>query len=77
MTGDHQRKRGRPTRFGRFDRLLATCPKNMRRPKYHDRIGIRRGPKGDTVWVKGSRAVGLDRVVSALRSRFPQPAAVA
>ena len=32
---------------------------------------------GDTVWVKGSRAVGLDRVVSALRSRFAQPAAVA
>jgi integrase len=24
----------------------------MRRAKFHDRIGVRRGPKGDTVWIK-------------------------
>jgi integrase len=45
-------KRGRPTKFKEFDELLASCPKVMRRPQYHDRIGVRRGPKGDTVWIK-------------------------
>lgn len=32
---------------------------------------------GDTVWVKGSRAIGLDRVVDGLRARSSPNAAVA
>lgn len=45
-------RRGRPAKFKAFDDLLASCPDAMRRPIYQDRIGVRRGPKGDTVWVK-------------------------
>ena len=45
-------RRGRPTKFRAFDDLLASCPKTMRRPIYHDRIGVRRGPKGESVWIK-------------------------
>ncbi len=32
---------------------------------------------GDTIWIKGSRGVGLDRVVHELRKRFGQQVAVA
>ena len=45
-------KRGRPGKYGEFDALVAACPPEMRRPKYLERIGIRRGVTGDTVWVK-------------------------
>ena len=45
-------RRGRPNKFAHFERLAASSPKEMRRPKYLDRIGVRRGPKGDTIWVK-------------------------
>ena len=49
---DGMGRKGRPARFRQFDDLLASCPDVMRRPQYRDRIGVRRGPKGDTVWVK-------------------------
>ncbi len=45
-------RRGRPAKFKALDDLLASCPDAMRRPIYQDRIGVRRGPKGDTVWIK-------------------------
>lgn len=45
-------KRGRPTKHREFDALFESCPSEMRRPKYHQRVGVRRGDKGDTVWVK-------------------------
>ena len=45
-------RRGRPKKFSEFDDLVASCPRDMRRPRYHQRIGIRRGPKGDTLWIK-------------------------
>ncbi len=45
-------KRGRPSKHRAFDELYASCPTVMKRPKYHQRIGVRRGAKGDTVWIK-------------------------
>ena len=45
-------KRGRPAKFKVYDDLLTSCPGAMRRPVYHERVGVRRGPKGDTVWIK-------------------------
>ncbi len=45
-------KRGRPSTHRAFDDLFASCPAVMKRPKYHQRIGVRRGAKGDTVWIK-------------------------
>ena len=45
-------KRGRPSKHRAFDDLFTSCPAVMKRPKYHQRIGVRRGGKGDTVWIK-------------------------
>ena len=46
------RPRGRPRRFAEYDELIAACPKNMRRPRYINGVGVRRGPNGDAVWIK-------------------------
>lgn len=46
------RPRGRPKRFAEYDELAASCPKNMRRPRYLNNVGVRRGPQGDVLWVK-------------------------
>lgn len=44
--------RGRPSKHRAFDDLLRSCSDEMRRPKYRDRIGVRKGAKGTTIWVK-------------------------
>jgi integrase len=44
--------RRRSSELRKYEKLAAACPVVMRRPKYLNRVGIRRGPKGDTIWVK-------------------------
>lgn len=44
---------GRPRRYARFEEFEADLPKNMgKRPAYCDGIGIYRGSRDATVWVK-------------------------
>ena len=45
-------KRGRPRKFRKFDELYKSCSADMKRPKYLEGIGVRRGNRGDTVWAK-------------------------
>ncbi|MBT4703050.1 MAG: site-specific integrase, partial [Rhodospirillaceae bacterium] len=52
MYTEEKGRQGRPRKFREFERLLKSLSKNMRRPKYHQRIGVRRGDHGDTVWIK-------------------------
>lgn len=48
-----QRPRGRPRRYAKYEELEASLPKAMaKRPIYCDRIGLFRGQKAFTVWVK-------------------------
>lgn len=48
-----QRARGRPNRYAKYAELEASLPKVMdKRPVYCDRIGLFRGQKAFTVWVK-------------------------
>jgi integrase len=49
---DAIRKRGRPRKHGKFEDLYQGCPTDMRRPRYLEGIGVRRGKRGDTIWVK-------------------------
>ena len=45
--------RGRPRRYAAYDKLYASLPKVMtKRPRYLDGVGIFRGQRGDTAWVK-------------------------
>jgi integrase len=45
--------RGRPRRHSEFDTFYASLPRGMsKRPKYLKGIGIFRGQRGDTAWVK-------------------------
>ncbi len=45
--------RGRPRRYAAYDKLYADLPKVMtKRPKYIDGVGVFRGQRGDTAWVK-------------------------
>lgn len=44
--------KGRPGRFAKFDELEASLPAVSNRAKYHDGIGLYRGAKAYTVWVK-------------------------
>ena len=45
--------RGRPRRFSEYDQFVEGLPKLMdKRPKYIKGIGVFRGARGDTVWVK-------------------------
>jgi integrase len=47
------RPRGRPARYAKYAELEASLPKVMtKRPTYLDRIGLFRGQKAFTVWVK-------------------------
>lgn len=47
------RPRGRPSRYAKYDELEASLPKVMaKRPSYCDRIGLFRGQRSYTVWVK-------------------------
>ncbi|MGP1283420.1 MAG: tyrosine-type recombinase/integrase [Parasphingopyxis sp.] len=47
------RPRGRPKRYAKYDELEASLPKVMaKRPLYCDGIGLFRGQKAYTVWVK-------------------------
>lgn len=56
-----RRPRGRPSRYAQFDELEASLPKVMtKRPAYHDRIGLFRGQKAFTVWVKVRMTRGGD-----------------
>lgn len=49
---DTAMRRGRPRKYREFEKLLAACPAEMRRPRYCQRIGVRRGQRGDIIWVK-------------------------
>ncbi len=47
------KRRGRPRKYAEYDALLASLPKPMtKRPKYLNGLGVFRGSKGDTAWVK-------------------------
>ncbi len=45
-------KRGRPRKHRKLDEHYNSCPSEMRRPIYCEGIGVRRGKRGDTVWIK-------------------------
>ena len=46
-------KKGRPRRFSEFDKLVSSLPTPMtKRPKYLKGIGVFRGARGDTAWIK-------------------------
>ena len=50
---DAPRSRGRPKKFAEYDRFLASLPKPMtKRPAYLNGIGVFRGERGDTAWIK-------------------------
>lgn len=45
--------RGRPKKYAEYDALVANLPKPMaKRPKYVNGIGVFRGARSDTAWVK-------------------------
>ena len=45
--------RGRPSKFAEYDQLVASLPKLMgKRPKYLNGIGVFRGSRGITAWLK-------------------------
>lgn len=50
--GPRPRPRGRPKRFAEYDELVVSCPKSMRRPRYLNNVGVRRGPQGAALWIK-------------------------
>jgi hypothetical protein len=46
-------RRGRPSRFAEYDQLVASLPAAMgKRPKYLNGIGVFRGSRGITAWLK-------------------------
>jgi hypothetical protein len=46
-------RRGRPSRFAEYDQLVASLPPVMdKRPKYLNGIGVFRGARGLTAWLK-------------------------
>jgi integrase len=46
-------RRGRPSRFAEYDQLVASLPAVMdKRPKYLNGIGVFRGSRGVTAWLK-------------------------
>jgi len=46
-------RRGRPSRFAEYDQLIASLPAVMeKRPKYLNGIGVFRGARGITAWLK-------------------------
>src|SRR5947207_7320251 len=46
-------RRGRPSRFTEYDQLVASLPPLMeKRPKYLNGIGVFRGSRGITAWLK-------------------------
>ena len=45
--------RGRPRRYAEYEQLVAGLPKVMtKRPKYANNIGVFRGARGETAWIK-------------------------
>jgi integrase len=52
MNNPPKGKQGRPRKYKGFERLLSSLGADMRRPKYHQRVGVRRGSRGDTIWIK-------------------------
>ena len=46
-------RRGRPAKFAEYDQLVASLPPVMeKRPKYLNGIGVFRGSRGITAWLK-------------------------
>jgi integrase len=46
-------RRGRPSRFAEYDRLVASLPPVMeKRPRYINGIGVFRGSRGTSAWLK-------------------------
>jgi integrase len=53
MATDIARTRGRPSKFAEYEAFKKRLPKPMgKRPKYLKGVGIYRGNRGDTAWVK-------------------------
>lgn len=47
------KRRGRPQKYTEYDAMVANLPRPMtKRPKYLNGIGVFRGTKGDTAWIK-------------------------
>ena len=44
--------KGRPRKYSEYDRLYTSLPKGMKRPSYTNNIGIMRGMKRETAYVK-------------------------
>ena len=50
---ENKRPRGRPGRYAKYEQLLASLPNSMtKRPLYVDQIGLFKGARGVTAWVK-------------------------
>jgi hypothetical protein len=46
-------RRGRPSKYAGYDALVTNLPQGMeKRPKYLDGIGVFRGSRGMTAWLK-------------------------
>jgi len=46
-------RRGRPSKYAKYEELLASLPPSgTLRPRYANGIGVSRGKRGDTVWLK-------------------------
>jgi integrase len=46
-------RRGRPRKYAAYEEMFAGLPKPMtKRPQYENGVGVFRGSKGDTAWVK-------------------------
>src|SRR5207244_13256529 len=46
-------RRGRPSKFAEYDQLVGSLPPVMeKRPKYLNGIGVFRGSRGITAWLK-------------------------
>lgn len=53
MTTPSQTRRGRPRRYAQYIELLNSLPEKMtKRPHYRDQIGLFKGERGTTVWIK-------------------------
>jgi hypothetical protein len=51
--------RGRPRRFAQYEKLVAGLPSTMtKRPRYIDGIGVFKGAKETTAWIKVRLAKG-------------------
>jgi integrase len=43
---------GRPRKYAEYDQLVRELPKDMKRPKYVKNVGVRKGARSTTAWVR-------------------------